>query len=60
MQAWVDYCLINSYGRPEIFYSDDRFRKIILKLCKEKIKSLFNTKLDKFLQEVVTSSIIFL
>lgn len=58
MQAWLDYCLINPSGRSERFYPDNQLREIIIKLCKEKVRSSSNAKSDKFLYELIASKII--
>lgn len=49
MQIWLDYCLINSFGRPKKLYSNDQFGEIIIKLYKKKVRPLSNAKSDKFL-----------
>lgn len=57
-QAWLDYCFIYPSGRPEKFYPDGRFGKTIIKLYKEKVKPLSDTKSDEFLREVVALNIL--
>lgn len=49
--------MVNITGRRIKFYANDCFGETIIKLNKKKVKSLFNTKLDKFLQKTITLNI---
>lgn len=59
-QIWLVYYLIFFFGQFNNFYIDNCFRKIIIKLCKEKVRLLSNIKSDQFLQKVVILNILLL
>ena len=57
-QAWLVYCLISPFGRPNNFHANDRFGETIIKLCKEKVRPSSNAKLDRFLRDVVEPNVL--
>lgn len=54
----MDYCLINTLGRQNKFFADNRFAETIIKKNKDKVRSSANAILDKFLREIVMLNII--
>lgn len=50
--------MINLSGCPDKFYTNDQFGETIIKLYKEKVRPSSNTKLDKFLQEVIAPNVL--
>lgn len=57
-KALIDYCLINTSRKPNKFFVDNWFNKIIIKENKDKVKPSANATLDKILKESVTLNII--
>lgn len=54
----MDYCLINTLGRPNKFFADDWFDETIIKKNKDKVRPSENTTSDKFLREIVALNIL--
>ena len=54
----MDYCLINTSGRANKFFADDRFFEIIIKENKDKVRPSANATSDQFLKETVGLNII--
>lgn len=54
----MNYCLINTSGRANKFFADDRFGETIIKENKDKVKSSANAISDEFLKETVVLNII--
>ena len=54
----MDYCLINTSGRANKFFVDDRFGETINKEIKDKVRPSANVTSDKFLRETVVLNII--
>ena len=55
---WHNYCLINLSERPGKYCADNRFREIVIKKNKDKVRPFANAKLHEFLRKVVRSNII--
>lgn len=56
--VWFHFCLINISGQPNKFVPDYQFGETIIMLNKQNINSFTNTKLDKFLQEMISQNIL--
>lgn len=56
----MNYYLINAFGYSNKFYADNQFKKIIIKLCKKKVKPSSNAKSDKFLKKIIMPNVLFL
>ncbi len=57
-KTWMNYCLINTSGRANKFFVDDRFSETIIKENKDKVRPSANATSDKFLKETVMLNII--
>lgn len=53
MQAWLNYSLINIFGRPGKFYPDNCFGETIIKLNIKKVRLSSKAKSDIFLCKTV-------
>ena len=57
-KTWMDYCLINTLGKANKFFTDNWFSETIIKENKNKVKLLVNATLDEFLKKTVALNII--
>lgn len=57
-KAWLDYCLINPFGKPDKFMANERFSEKIVLLNKEKVCLSTNTNTNKFLRKFVSMNVI--
>lgn len=58
-QAWLNYCLINQFGRADTFMANNWFGEKIILLNKEQICLSTNTSSNKLLRETVVMNVIF-